>query len=303
MDALDVRDDGIYVDATFGRGGHSRRILQRLGPGGRLIAVDRDPAAIEHGRERHAGDSRMTLVRANFAELGEVCRSEGVHGRVDGLLMDLGVSSPQLDDAGRGFSFRHDGPLDMRMDPDSGPSAAEWLAEVDESELVRVLREYGEERFARRIAAAVVAARAEAPIDTTSRLAEIVRDAVPAGAAARDRLDPATRTFQAVRIAVNDELGALDAALEEAIDVLDDGGRMVVISFHSLEDRRVKLAIRAASEAPPASRRAPVAPDFHPRLRRIGGLVRPDEEECRANPRARSARMRVAERTSREERP
>jgi len=296
VDALNVRDDGIYIDATFGRGGHSRRILDRLGDSGRLIALDVDPDAIRHGRERFADDARLTLLRRNFRELGAVVREYAPETGVDGILMDLGVSSPQLDDSARGFSFRGDGPLDMRMNPDSGCSAAEWLADVDESELIRVLREYGEERHARRIAHAIVIARGREPLRTTGQLAALIESAVPGSARRADRIHPATRSFQAIRIAVNDELGALEQALSDAIDALAPGGRLVVISFHSLEDRRVKHAIRAAEQPPPASRRAPAPIEFTPRLRSVGRMVRPDDAEAGTNPRARSARMRVAQR-------
>lgn len=296
MNALNVREDGIYLDATFGRGGHSRLILERLGPAGRVIAVDADPEAVAFGEREFAGETRLVLVRRNFRELAAIVREHAPDRGVDGILMDLGVSSPQLDTAGRGFSFRLEGALDMRLDPDSGTSAADWLAEVDEAELAAVLRELGEERYARRIAHAIVAARAEAPIRTTGRLAGIVEQAVPARAAHGERIHPATRTFQAIRIAVNAELEALDEALAAAIDALAPGGRLVVISFHSLEDRRVKRAIRAAERPPPASRRRPAPPAFRPRLKSVGGLVRPDAREAEVNPRARSARMRVAER-------
>ncbi|MDT8450815.1 MAG: 16S rRNA (cytosine(1402)-N(4))-methyltransferase RsmH [Wenzhouxiangellaceae bacterium] len=296
VDALNVRQDGIYLDATFGRGGHSRLILERLGPAGRLIAVDADPEAIAFGEREFAGETRLVLVRRNFRELAAIVHEHAPGRGVDGILMDLGVSSPQLDTAGRGFSFRLEGPLDMRLDPDSGASAAAWLAEVDEAELAEVLREFGEERFAHRIARAIVRARVEAPIRTTGRLADIVEQAVPARAARGERIHPATRTFQAIRIAVNAELEALDAALAAAIDALAPGGRLVVISFHSLEDRRVKRAIRAAERPPAASRRRPAPPAFRPRLKSVDGLTRPDPGETGNNPRARSARMRVAER-------
>jgi len=296
VDALNVRDDGIYVDATFGRGGHSRLILKRLGPSGRLIALDVDPEAIAHGRRAFAGEPRLTLFARNFRELGALLRDCAVFGTVDGLLMDLGVSSPQLDDPARGFSFRHDGPLDMRLGPDAPRTAAQWLADVGEAELAEVLRDYGEERHARRIARAIVEARARSAIDTTARLAAIIVEALPAAARHADRIHPATRSFQAIRIAVNAELEALDRVLAEAVDALAPGGRLVVISFHSLEDRRVKHAIRSAARAPAASRRGPPARRFVPRLKTVGKLVRPDSAECARNPRARSARMRVAER-------
>jgi len=295
IDALAVRADGVYVDATFGRGGHARRILDRLGPRGQLIALDADREAVRAGR---AGfdDARLTLVQRNFRELGSIVAERVPSGRVDGILMDLGVSSPQLDTPARGFSFRDDGPLDMRMDPGSGCSAAEWLAGVDEAELAEVLGTLGEERYARRIARAIVQARVDGGIHTTGQLAAIIAAAVPSGGSHGARIHPATRSFQAIRIAVNAELESLDEALAAAIDALAPGGRLVVISFHSLEDRRVKRAIRDASRPPAASRRAPAAPAFRPRLRSVGGLVRPDQDEARANPRARSARMRVAER-------
>lgn len=296
MNALNVRADGAYLDATFGRGGHARLVLDRLGPGGLLIALDADPEAIAFGEREFRDDPRLQLVRCNFRDLGAVVRELAPAGGVDGVLMDLGVSSPQLDSPERGFSFRHDGPLDMRLDPDAGVSATDWLADVEETRLVEVLFELGEEKFSRRIARAIVEARQAAPIDTTSALAALVEKAVPGGAARASRIHPATRTFQAIRIAVNSELDALDEALQAAIDALAPGGRLVVISFHSLEDRRVKRAIREASSAPPASRRMPSAPSFSPRLKAIGKLVRPSREEESANPRARSARMRVAER-------
>lgn len=295
MEALNVIEDGTYVDATFGRGGHCGRILDRLGPAGRLFAIDLDPEALELGRARFGDDARVQFIQANFGELDEIAEGLGIEGRVDGLLMDLGVSSPQIDDAARGFSFREDGPLDMRMNPEGGESAADWLARVDETELVDVLFKYGEERHSRRIARAIVEQRVESPITRTLQLAEIIRAAVPKASAARDRIDPATRSFQAIRIVVNGELDAIERALAAALDLLAVGGRLAVISFHSLEDRIVKRFIREYARPPAASRRMPAAP-FSARLREIGKLVRPDEAEQQANPRARSARMRVAER-------
>jgi len=298
VNALKVRENGVYLDATFGRGGHARRILERLGPQGLLIALDADPDAIAAGQREFGDEPRLRLVRCNFRALGSVAAEQRPGSGVDGILMDLGVSSPQLDSPERGFSFRHDGPLDMRLDPESGVSAAEWLAEVSETELVEVLFRLGEERFARRIARAILAAREQTPIRTTSALAAIVEQAVPARAAHASRIHPATRTFQAIRIAINQELEALEEALQAAIEALVPGGRLVVISFHSLEDRRVKQALRAASQPPPASRRMPGVPAFSPRLKTVGKLVRPTESEAAANPRARSARMRVAERVA-----
>lgn len=296
MNALNVRADGTYLDATFGRGGHARLVLDRLGDRGLLIALDADPEAIAFGEREFKNDPRLRLVRCNFRDLGAVVADLAPEAGVDGILMDLGVSSPQLDSPERGFSFRHDGPLDMRLDPEAGASAADWLAEVEEDRLVEVLFQLGEEKFSRRIARAIVEARASTPIRTTAALAALVEKAVPSGAARASRIHPATRTFQAIRIAVNAELEALDEALQAAIDSLAPGGRLVVISFHSLEDRRVKRAVREASTAPPASRRMPSAPSFSPRLKTIGKLVRPNAQEESNNPRARSARMRVAER-------
>jgi 16S rRNA (cytosine1402-N4)-methyltransferase len=292
LDALEVRADGIYVDGTYGRGGHSAAILERLGPSGRLIVIDRDPSAMADARRRFAGDERVTACRAGFADIGRLARELDIEGRVSGLLLDLGVSSPQLDEAERGFSFREDGPLDMRMDPDSGESAAAWLARAEEDEIVRVIKEYGEERFARRIARSIIMARTEQPIERTAELAAIVARAAGPGPADRH---PATRTFQAIRIHINGELEQLERALADGIDVLEPGGRFVVISFHSLEDRLVKRAFRAAAQPPAASRRMPTAPSFTPRMKLIGSLVRPEPAEERDNPRARSARMRVAE--------
>lgn len=299
MNALNVRENGIYVDATFGRGGHSRRILEQLGSSGQLIAIDLDPEAIEAGRTMFGGDPRVSFVQRNFGELDSFGREFDLEGRVDGLLLDVGVSSPQLDDPERGFSFRADGPLDMRMNPDVGQPASAWLADVSEPDLVDILFRYGEERQARRIARAIVRARETAPIERTAQLAGIVAEAVP-GAAARERIHPATRTFQAIRIVVNGELDALAHAMDAAIGLLAPGGRLAVISFHSLEDRIVKQSIRRHSEAPPVSRRMPLPPDFQPRLRRVGKLIRADAEEQHANPRSRSARLRVAERTDHE---
>jgi 16S rRNA (cytosine1402-N4)-methyltransferase len=292
LDALEVRADGIYVDGTYGRGGHSSAIIARLGAAGRLVVIDRDPQAVADARRRYAGDERVTICRAGFADLDRLARELDIHGRVSGLLLDLGVSSPQLEQAERGFSFREDGPLDMRMDPESGESAAAWLARAEEGEIARVIKEYGEERFARRIARSIVMARAEQPIERTAQLTAIVARA--AGPSPADR-HPATRTFQAIRIHVNAELTQLEQVLEEGIDVLEPGGRFVVISFHSLEDRLVKHAFVRAARPPAASRRMPVAPSFTPRLKLVGSLVRPDEREESDNPRARSARMRVAE--------
>ena len=292
--ALNIQSSGIYVDGTFGRGGHSRLILEQLGKGGRLVALDRDPEAAQAGRAIE--DSRFLMLHGAFSGMGRVLRGNGVVG-VDGVLLDLGVSSPQLDDARRGFSFRHDAPLDMRMDPGTGMSAAQWLATAEETEIREVIRDYGEERFAKQIAAAVVAARARGPVDTTRQLAAIVAEAVPTR---EPRQDPATRTFQALRIHVNQELEELSVVLPQCVDLLRPEGRLVVIAFHSLEDRIVKRYLRAQSQADDLPARLPVrARDLpQPRMRLIGRAQRASAAEVAANPRARSAVMRVAERTA-----
>jgi len=292
-DALNIRPDGVYVDCTYGRGGHSRLILEKLGPGGRLIALDRDPEAVEAGRALR--DSRFVMVRSPFSRVRDVLGELGV-ASVNGMLLDLGVSSPQLDDGRRGFSFRSDAPLDMRMDPERGLSAAEWLAAAEESEIREVIRNHGEERFAKQIAAAIVAARSRGPVDTTRKLAALVADAVPAR---EPRQDPATRTFQALRIHVNQELEELSVVLPQCVALLGTGGRLVVISFHSLEDRIVKRFMRTQSQADALPARLPVrARDLpQPRMRLVGRAIRASDRETAANPRARSAVMRVAERT------
>lgn len=294
LDALKVHEGGRYVDATFGRGGHTAAILERVGKDGGVIAIDRDPQAIEAGRLRFANEPRLTLVRRSFDRLVEVAAEAGWIGGVDGVLLDLGVSSPQLDDAARGFSFAQDGPLDMRMDPERGASAADFVAHASERELVRVIRELGEERFAKRIARAIVEARAAAPIKRTSQLAEIAARAVPTREPGKH---PATRTFQAIRIHVNDELAQLERALEGALAALAPGGRLAAISFHSLEDGVVKRFIQKHSQEDPVYAGLPdVPPHARPKLQRIGRAVHPGEAEIAANPRARSAVMRAAER-------
>ncbi len=290
--ALALRADGIYVDATFGRGGHSRLILQALGPAGRLVALDRDPAAIAAGRE--ISDPRFTLVHARFAQLVEVLDARRLD-LVDGVLLDLGVSSPQLDEAARGFSLRLDGPLDMRMNPAEGMSARAWLAQAGEREIAEVIRDYGEERFAKPIARALVAARAAAPVDTTARFAQIVAGAVRTREPGQH---PATRSFQAVRIYLNRELEELMSVLPQAVERLNPGGRLAVISFHSLEDRIVKRFLRAEAAGDPLPDKLPLreAERTPGRLRLIGRAVRASAEEIAANPRARSAVLRAAER-------
>lgn len=290
--ALAIRPDGVYVDATFGRGGHTRLMLSRLGPDGRVIALDRDPDAIRAG----AGvqDARLTLVHAVFSQLGAVLDRLGIR-RVDGILLDVGVSSPQLDDAARGFSFRVDAPLDMRMDPGSGESAADWLARASEGEIGEVIHTYGEERFAKRIARAIVAAREKEPIRSTGQLANLIASAVRRHEPGQH---PATRSFQALRIHLNRELEELSAVLPLCVDRLQPGGRLVVICFHSLEDRIVKRFMRDEAQGEQAPRRLPIpASMLKPgRLRLVGRAQHAGEAEVAANPRARSAVMRVAER-------
>lgn len=298
LEGLRILKQGVYVDGTFGRGGHSRAILERLGAEGRLIAIDRDPQAIAAAEPDLLDDTRFELIRGELGQLETIMEERGLVGGVDGLLLDVGVSSPQLDDANRGFSFRRDGPLDMRMDPDSGVSAAEWLDDVSERELKTTLRRYGEEPHAARIARAIVAARGRGPIETTGELAAIVREAVPA-ASRTSRIDPATRTFQAIRIVINDELQQLQAALEAALGLLCAGGRLCVITFHSLEDRIVKRFMREHSRDAAPYRGLPNVPaPFRAALRLIGKPVTASPEEVASNPRARSARLRIAERTA-----
>jgi 16S rRNA (cytosine1402-N4)-methyltransferase len=291
---LGVRGDGRYCDATFGRGGHTAAILDALGPAGRVIAIDRDPEAISAGRARFAGESRLTLMQGSFSRLEELVRAAGLEGELDGVLLDLGVSSPQLDEARRGFSFMQDGPLDMRMDNEAGQSAAQWLARASEREIAEVLRTLGEERHARRIARAIVAERATTPIQRTAELARLVARAVPGREPGKH---PATRTFQAIRIHVNGELEALQAALPQAVRLLAAGGRLCVISFHSLEDRIVKRFMRREEQGDPVYAGLPdVPPHARPRLRRIGRAIEPGDAEIERNPRARSAVLRIAER-------
>ena len=294
LEGLNIQPAGWYVDGTFGRGGHSSALLKLLDNEGRLLAIDRDPQAIAQVDEALQQDPRFELVHGEFAELKNYAIERKFLGKVDGLLLDLGVSSPQLDEAARGFSFQSDGPLDMRMDPTRGSSAAEWLEQVDEKDLKKVLSQLGEERFAGRIARAIVATRVLTPISTTTQLADIVKAVVPSRG---QRKNPATKTFQAIRIFVNKELEQLQKALADSLDLLRPGGRLCVISFHSLEDRRVKRFIRDATQEPAQFRGLPNIPEeFHPRLKSIGKVVSASEQEIAANVRARSARLRVAER-------
>jgi len=294
LDGLGMKKDGCYVDGTFGRGGHSSAILEQLSADGRLIAIDRDPQAIASANSVLMSDPRVTLIRGEIASLATCMGERGLTGQVDGLLLDLGVSSPQLDEAERGFSFLRDGPLDMRMDPGAGVSAAQWLKTVEQKALKNVLKQYGEEREAARIARAILAAREITAIETTGQLADIVSSVVPAHTRKKH---PATKTFQAIRIFINDELGQLEAALAQSIDVLRQGGRLCVISFHSLEDRIVKRFMRDAARESDQYRGMPSVPAEHrPKLALIGKAISATAEEVDANVRARSARLRIAER-------
>jgi 16S rRNA (cytosine1402-N4)-methyltransferase len=292
--ALALEADGYYVDATFGRGGHTARILQALGREGSVLALDRDAAAIAAGRARFANEMRLALVHAPFAELATLVPHYSDGRPLRGVLFDLGVSSPQLDDAARGFSFRADGPIDMRMDATRGEPVSAWLARAGVDEIREVIATLGEERFARRIAEAIVNTRAAAPLTRTSQLAELVSRAVRTREPGKH---PATRTFQALRMFINDELGQLERGLAAAADVLAVGGRLAAITFHSLEDRAVKQFMQAQSRIPPDLARLPVIPPAaEPRFRIVGRKTRPAREEIARNPRARSAMLRVAER-------
>lgn len=295
IEQLAIKPNGIYVDGTFGRGGHSQAILNALGTDGQLIAFDKDPTAIQYAND-HIKDKRFSIVHASFADMQSVLAVNGLTGRVDGILLDLGVSSPQLDEADRGFSFMREGPLDMRMDTTKGISAAGWLQVVNETELANVIFEYGEERFSRRIAKAIVAARKVSPINTTKQLAEIVGEAVPRREPGKN---PATRTFQAIRIFVNRELEDLEQGLAQCLEVLKVGGRLAVISFHSLEDRIVKQFMKQQSSPPRVPRNIPIRhTDFQPRLKLMGKPIMPSDKEVSGNVRARSAVLRTAEKQS-----
>jgi 16S rRNA (cytosine1402-N4)-methyltransferase len=291
---LALEAGGYYVDATFGRGGHTALILQALGPEGRVLALDRDPEAIAAGRHRFADEVRLTLVHASFADLAALVPAHAHQHPCRGVLFDLGVSSPQLEDPGRGFSFRADGPLDMRMDPTRGEPVSGWLARARLDEIRQVIATYGEERFARRVAQAIVARRGTRPLESTAELAAVVAGAVRTREPGKH---PATRTFQALRMLVNDELGQLERGLAAALEVLSPGARLAVISFHSLEDRVVKRFMQRESQVDPALSELPVIPaEARPRLKLIGRKQRPGAAELARNPRARSALLRVAER-------
>jgi 16S rRNA (cytosine1402-N4)-methyltransferase len=291
---LALEAGGYYVDATFGRGGHTALILRAVGPEGRVLALDRDPQAIAAGRSRFADEVRLTLLHASFADLAALVPAHAHDHPCRGVLFDLGVSSPQLDDPGRGFSFRADGPLDMRMDPTRGEPVSAWLARASLDEIRQVIATYGEERFARRVAQAIIARRRTGALESTAELATVVAAAVRTREPGKH---PATRTFQALRMFINDELGQLERGLAAAVEVLSPGGRLAVISFHSLEDRAVKHFMQRESQVNPALGKLPVIPaEARPRLKLIGRKLRPAETELARNPRARSALLRVAER-------
>jgi 16S rRNA (cytosine1402-N4)-methyltransferase len=293
IEALAIQRDGIYVDGTFGRGGHTKAVLARLSSAGRLLGVDKDPEAIAVGYALAKEDSRFSIAQASLKDLAQVVIRQGWLGKVNGVLFDLGVSSPQLENAERGFSFLRDGPLDMRMNPAVGQSAAEWLANAKEKTIAEVLKTYGEERYGRRIARAIVQARSLKPLTRTGQLAELVVRANPSREPGKH---PATRTFQAIRIFINNELEELQAALEQAVAVLAPKGRLAVISFHSLEDRIVKRFLKQQARGENLPPELPVRGDLYPaKLRVLSKLIRPSPREVACNPRARSARLRVAE--------
>jgi 16S rRNA (cytosine1402-N4)-methyltransferase len=295
LESLNIRPEGSYIDATFGRGGHSLAILQKLNEKGRLIAFDQDPEAVAFARQQFADEPRLTIEHCNFNQVADVIQQYGLSQKIDGVLMDLGVSSPQLDDAGRGFSFLRSGPLDMRMDTSRGITARAWLAKVKPEDLIRVLKKYGEEKFAKRIATAIVETRAEREITETGDLAEIISNAIPVK---EKHKHPATRSFQAIRIFINEELQAIEQGLEGAASVLAKGGRLSVISFHSLEDRIVKRFMRNASSRPKLPAGLPVMEaDIEVPFRLVAKPVVAGAKELDQNPRSRSARLRVLERS------
>lgn len=293
---LAIKPNGIYVDATFGRGGHAQAILNQLGPDGRLFAFDKDPEAIAYAKQRFGNDARFSIEHGSFSLLQAALERKNYFGHIDGILLDLGVSSPQLDVPDRGFSFMREGKLDMRMNSAEGVDAATWLATIDETALANVLWEYGEERFSRRIARAIVTLRQTTPITTTKQLAEVVAGAIPQWQKGKH---PATRSFLAIRIAVNQELDDLEKVLAQSVEALAIGGRLVVISFHSLEDRLVKHFIQRLEKGEELPRGLPIKQAMHTqRLRRLGRAVKPSAEEVAFNPRARSAVLRIAEKLS-----
>ncbi len=291
--ALAIKADGIYMDGTFGRGGHARQILTQLSANGRLLGLDKDPEAIAEGQLLAEDDSRFSIEQCSFADLATAAHGRVWQGKIDGILLDIGVSSPQLDVAERGFSFQKDGPLDMRMNPDAGMSAAEWLATAEMEDIAHIIKTLGEERFGTRIARAIVETRDASPITTTKQLAALVDKASPFR---EKHKHPATRTFQAIRIHINNELGDLTHGLEQALDVLAIGGRLAVISFHSLEDRIVKRYFREQAKGDDLPSYFPVrAEELNPRVKLIGKAIKAGKDELDVNPRARSAVLRVVE--------
>ena len=293
LEGLAIKPAGLYVDGTFGRGGHSRALLSGLAPGGRLIAFDKDPEAIRTGNELAAIDGRFVVVQRSFADMAQELKDRGLHGKVDGILLDLGVSSPQLDDPERGFSFMNDGPLDMRMNPGMGQSAADWVNSAAEADIATVLKEYGEERFSKRMARAVVTRRAQQPFTRTADLAEVIKEANPAWEKGKN---PSTRAFQGIRIFINRELEDLADGLRAAVESLAPGGRLVVISFHSLEDRMVKQFMRREAKGAPLPRDLPIRDiDIPVSVNLVGKAIKPSAAEVAANPRSRSAMLRIAE--------
>ena len=293
LEGLAIKPDGLYVDGTFGRGGHSRALLSGLAPGGRLIAFDKDPEAIRTGNELAVIDGRFVVVQRSFADMAQELKDRDLHGKVDGILLDLGVSSPQLDDPERGFSFMNDGPLDMRMNPGMGQSAADWINSAAEADIATVLKEYGEERFSKRMARAVVTRRAQQPFTRTADLAEVIKEANPAWEKGKN---PSTRAFQGIRIFINRELEDLADGLRAAVESLAPGGRLVVISFHSLEDRMVKQFMRREAKGAPLPRDLPIRDiDIPVSVNLVGKAIKPSAAEVAANPRSRSAMLRIAE--------
>ena len=298
LEGLNVQPNGVYVDGTFGRGGHAAAILQRLGEHGRLVVMDKDPQAIAHARKLHGEDARVTIIHDDYSQMAARIDELGLREQVDGVLLDLGVSSPQLDDATRGFSFSHNGPLDMRMNPEQGQSAAEWLMNASEKEIADVLWQFGEERFSRRIARKIVEYRKQQSLTDTATLAGLIAECVPAH---KEKKHPATRSFQAIRIKVNAELEHIEQVLENIFDVLKIGGRVLVISFHSLEDRLVKRFFKQHSTPPKMPRGLPLRQDqmnLKMRLRSIGKAIKAGADEIKHNARSRSAVLRIAERLS-----
>ena len=293
VDALAIKPDGFYIDGTYGRGGHSQQILKQLGEQGRLMGIDKDPEAIKHGNQIHNQDARLIMYQGSFATIKLVAENGNFLGKVDGVLLDLGVSSPQLDDAERGFSFMRDGPLDMRMDPNSGISAADWLAYAEEDEITDVLKRFGEEKFGKRIAKGIIARRQINPITTTQELVDVIDEAVPV----KDKFKHlATRSFQGIRIFINNELSDLEQALEGILEILKPGGRMAIISFHSLEDRMVKRFIRKHVQGDNFPKDLPVTEEqLNKRLKARGKAIKASAEELAVNSRSRSAVMRIAE--------